>query len=95
VNYRFRVQNVGAGAASNVGLDTRTYQISNPTVPATESFVSMPSGTGGTIAFLGQDQAREVTVTCTPIPGSHLDGAGLTAVVADDLNQGNNTAGSS
>jgi hypothetical protein len=92
VDYRFRVQNVGAASASNVGLDTRTYQQSLPTFPATEAYTSMQSGSGGTISSLGQDQTEEITITCTPIQGSYCDGARLSAIVADDLDESNNTA---
>lgn len=89
VTYRFRVQNVGIGTASNVTLESRIYQLSNAGNVAT-----MQYGPGSTIATLNQDQAKEVTVTCTPLSGNHCDGASLKAWVTDDLNQNNNMAAS-
>lgn len=90
VAYRFRVQNIGAASASNIGLGTTIGQDANNGWVSTRQ-----EGNGGTIASLGQDQAQEVTVTCTPLAGYHCDGARLTAYVDDDLNESNNTAHSS
>ena len=87
VTYRFRVQNVGAATADNVGLDTRVYQLSNDGSVATQQ-----SGNGGSIDWLGQDGSQEVTIVCTPLAGHHCDGARLNAVVADDLDSSNNIA---
>ena len=92
VTYRFRVQNVGAASADNIGLDTRVYQKSIP-APFGESVGTVQHGNGGTIASLLQDGSQEVTVVCTPLPGYLCDGAGLNAVVADDLDPSNNAAG--
>jgi hypothetical protein len=92
VTYRFRVENIGAASAANVGLDTRIYQLSNATFPPTDSVATMQSGNGGTIASLNQDATQEVTIVCTPLAGNHCDGARLTAVVADDLDPTNNMA---
>lgn len=92
MHYRFRVQNVGAASAENVGLDTRIYQRSIPTFPPTESVLTVQNGSNGSIDFLGQDDVKEITVVCTPLPGYLCDGARLNAVVADDLDPSNNAA---
>ena len=89
---RFRVQNVGAASADNIGLDTRIYQRSIPTFPPTDAVSTIQSGDGGSIAFLGQDGGKEITVVCTPLAGYLCDGARLNAVVADDLDPSNNAA---
>ena len=92
MRYRFRVMNVGAASADNVGLDTRIYQLSIPTFPPTDSVSTVQNGNLGSIASLGQDGSQEVVIVCTPLPGYHCDGARLNAVVADDLDPSNNAA---
>ena len=92
MHYRFRVQNVGATSADNIGLDTRIYQRSIPTFPPTDAVSTIQSGNGGSIDSLGQDGVKEITVVCTPLPGYLCDGARLNAVVADDLDPSNNAA---
>ena len=87
VTYRFRVLNIGAAGADNVGLDTRIYQLSNDGSLATQQ-----GGSGGSIDWLGQDGSQDVTIVCTPLAGYHCDGARLNAVVADDLDPSNNAA---
>ena len=92
MKYRFRVMNVGAASADDIGLDTRVYQLSNPTFPPTDSVSTVQNGSLGSIASLGQDGSQEVVIVCTPLPGYHCDGARLNAVVADDLDPSNNAA---
>ena len=87
VTYRFRVQNVGIGTATNVGLSKAAGQLSND-----GSVGTYQTWSGGTIASLGQDQQQEVTVVCTPLPGYHCDGGSLKALVTDDLDPSNNSA---
>ena len=89
VTYRFRVQNIGAASADNVGLGTVVGQESYDGSVSTRQ-----EGSAGAIAFLGQDQSQVVEVVCTPLPGYHCDGAGLRAYVTDDLDPSNNSAGS-
>jgi hypothetical protein len=92
MHYHFRVQNVGAASADNIGLDTRIYQRSIPTFPPTDSVSTVQNGSGGSIDFLGQDGVKEITVVCAPLPGYLCDGARLNAVVADDPDPSNNAA---
>jgi hypothetical protein len=89
IAYKFRVQNIGAASASNVGLGTAVYQLD-----AMHNVATRQSGSAGSIASLGQDQSQEITITCTPLPGYVCDGASLEAYVTDDLNPANNKAGS-
>lgn len=87
VTYRFRVQNIGIGTATNVGLSKAAGQLSND-----GSVGTYQTWSGGTIASLGQDQQQEVTVVCTPLPGYRCDGGSLKALVTNDLDPSNNTA---
>lgn len=64
-----------------------------PPSPATESVATVQNGNGDTIAYLLQDGSKDVTITCTPLPVYLCDGARLGAVIADDLDPGNNAAG--
>jgi len=73
VTYRFRVQNIGAASASNVGLGTSIGQDAN-----NASISNRQEGSAGTIATLSEDQAQNVSVVCTPLPGYHCAGARLT-----------------
>jgi hypothetical protein len=88
MRYRFRVQNIGAASAENIGLSTVVGQDAN-----VGSVSTRQEGNGGTIAYLGQDQSQEVTVVCTPLAGYHCSGARLDAHVADDLDTSNNSDG--
>ncbi len=87
VTYRFRVQNIGAASADNVGLGTVVGQQSN-----TGSVSTRQEGSARSIASLGQDQSQLVDVVCTPLPGYHCDGASLQAYLDDDLDPSNNRA---
>jgi hypothetical protein len=87
VAYRFRVQNIGAATASNVGLGNGISQHA-----IGQNLATLQQGSSGTIAFLGQDQSKEITVTCTPLPGYYCNGASLQAYITDDLNPANNKA---
>jgi hypothetical protein len=89
VAYRFRVQNIGAASAGEIGLGTVIGQDSNDGSVSTRQ-----EGSAGKIASLGQDESKEITVTCTPLAGSHCGGARLTAYLDDDLDESNNHAGS-
>src|SRR5215212_10647333 len=53
VTYRFRVQNIGAASASNIGLGTVIGQDAN-----FESVSTRQEGTAGKIASLGQDESQ-------------------------------------
>ena len=90
VTYRFRVQNIGAASASNVGLGTVIGQDAN-----SASISTRQEGSAGTIATLGEDQSKDIAVVCTPLPGYHCAGASLKAYVTDDLDTSNNAAHSS
>ena len=87
IAYKFRVQNIGAASASNVGLGTTFSQHA-----IGQNLATLQYGSAGTIASLGQDQSKEITITCTSLPGYYCDGASLQAYVTDDLNPNNNKA---
>ena len=90
VAYKFRVQNIGAASASNVGLGTTFAQHA-----IGQNVATLQYGSAGSIPSLLQDQSKEITITCKSLPGYYCDGASLQAYVTDDLNPANNKASGS
>ena len=89
IEYRFRVENIAVETAYNVVLANK---ISHHHINSTLG--TLQSGSSGTIASLATDQFQDVTITCAPLPNYYCDGASLSAIVPNDLNQANNRAGS-
>lgn len=89
IEYRFRVENIAVETAYNVVLANK---ISHHHISSTLS--TLQSGSSGTIASLATDQFQDVTITCAPLPNYYCDGASLSAIVPNDLNQANNSASS-
>ena len=89
VKYRFHVENIGIGTATNITLGEKVYQ--------EHSFlgtIHVQGGPPATIPSLATGELREVNVTCLPIANHRCEGAALNAVVPHDLNLSNNHADS-
>jgi hypothetical protein len=84
VNYRYRIENIGAATAEHVALNERVFQAyydweGDITIEKDEVIASLAPG-----------QSVIVSVPCTPLPLRICEGSYLEATLANDLDTNNN-----